>query len=83
MADRSSARASVTEINHALQEIACREEDGVVSAIEAAAELARRGLLKDSPSRRGKPLRDLMRAGRIDHAYQEGGRWWFVRCAKP
>jgi hypothetical protein len=38
-------------------------------------------LLRDSPTRRGKPLRDLLRAGSIDHALQDDGRWWFIECA--
>ena len=39
------------------------------------------GFLSDSQQRPGKPLRDLLRAGKIEHAYQEpNGRWW-IACA--
>ena len=33
------------------------------------------GLLKDSESRKGKPLRDLLRKNKIPQAYQNGSRW--------
>lgn len=36
--------------------------------------LARKGLLKDSEIRPGLPLRNLLRSGKIPHAYQEGGK---------
>lgn len=75
-----ATRGSLEEINRALQAIACRHSDREVSAVEAAQELDHLGLLRDSPTRRGKPLRDLLRAGSIDHARQEGGRWWFIQC---
>lgn len=34
-----------------------------------------------SRTRPGKPLRDLLRAGAIENANQDGGRFWFIRCA--
>jgi len=37
--------------------------------------LEKRGILKDSSSRPGKPLRDLLRKGQIPNAYQNGNRW--------
>jgi hypothetical protein len=75
-----TTRGSLAEINRALQAIACRQSDREVTAVEAAQELDRLGLLRDSPTRRGKPLRDLLRAGSIDHSRQDGGRWWFIQC---
>jgi hypothetical protein len=81
LANASSAtRGSSAEINRALQTIACRLPGGEVTAVEAAEELDRLGLLRDSQSRPGKPLRELLRAGKIDHSHQESGRWWFIRC---
>lgn len=81
IASRTRAtRGSLAEINRALQAIACRRADGEVTAVEAAKELDHLGLLRDSPSRPGKPPRDVLRAGRIAHSRQEAGRWWFVRC---
>jgi len=79
----SRSRPNIDAINAAIQQLACGYDENRVTAVEAAAELERLGLLRDSPSRRGKPLRDLLRAGAIEHAYQEGGRLWFVGCATP
>lgn len=83
LANASSTRAprgSSAQINRALQTIACRRPGGEVTAVEAAEELDHLGLLTDSQSRPGKPLRELLRAGKIDHSHQESGRWWFIRC---
>ncbi len=68
-------------INAALQTFACASSERRVAAVPAAAELDRLGVLSDSDSRPGKPLRDLLRRGLIDHAYQEAGRFWFIECA--
>lgn len=78
-----ATRGSLAEINRALQVIACHHSDREVTAVEAAQELDRLGLLRDSPTRRGKPLRDLLRAGSIDQARQDDGRWWFIQCEPP
>jgi hypothetical protein len=72
--------SSIAEINVALQTRACAHPDRRITAVEGGAELDRLGLLRDSPTRRGKPLRDLLRAGSIAHAYQEGDRFWFIDC---
>jgi hypothetical protein len=42
--------------------------------VEANAMLEKVGLLRDSDTRPGKPLRDILRAGKIKHAYQTGGK---------
>lgn len=72
----------IAEINAALQRLACAEPGGQIRAVDAARELERLGLLGDSGSRRGLPLRKLLRDGQIEHACQEAGWWWFVRCAE-
>lgn len=83
-AARSAAtRSSLAEINRTIQAIACGHSDREVTAVEAAQELDRLGLLRDSPTRRGKPLRDLLRAGSIDFSRQDDGRWWFIDCGRP
>jgi hypothetical protein len=56
------------------------EQNGVnaISSVEANAILAREGLLEDSDLHPGFPLRQLLRAGKIPHAYQVNGyrsRW--------
>jgi hypothetical protein len=77
---RSRSIASVVEINAALQRFACGDPRQEVTAVEAAAALDRLGVLHDSPDRPGLPLRRLLREGRIEHARQDGGRWWFIEC---
>lgn len=59
-----------------------------VDPVEANSYLERKGLLNDSQSRPGLPLRKLLRAGEIPHAYQDG-RYWRIphsehknQCAK-
>ena len=49
-----------------------------VNAIEAARWLGDVGLLDDSIARPGLPLRNLLRAGRIGHAYQLSNGRWFI-----
>lgn len=46
-----------------------------IGAPDANAVLERNGLLRDSSLRPGKPLRDLLRAGKLRHAYQQGRTW--------
>ncbi|MFP5080501.1 hypothetical protein [Pedobacter sp. JCM 36344] len=55
-----------------------------IDPVEANALLERQGLLKDSKDRPGKPLRDLLRAGKIPHAYQAGGKGakWTIPLSK-
>lgn len=45
-----------------------------INPVESNALLASAGLLADSKDRPGKPLRELLRAGKIPHAYQAGGK---------
>ncbi|HWZ35697.1 MAG TPA: hypothetical protein VNW51_06025 [Mucilaginibacter sp.] len=45
-----------------------------IEPVEANALLERAGILKNSKTRLGKPLRDLLRDGRIPHAYQLAGK---------
>jgi hypothetical protein len=77
---RSSNVRDLASINVAIQRLACSRPDRSVTAVEAAAELDRLGILRDSATRPGKPLRDLLRGGHIDDAHQEGGRFWFIEC---
>lgn len=73
--------SSFSAINAAVQRLACADPRGEVTAVEAAAELDRLGLLRDSADRPGLPLRRLLREGRLEHTRQDGGRWWFIECA--
>ena len=54
-----------------------------IGAPDANAVLERNGLLKDSGLRPGKPLRDLLRAGKLPHAYQQGRTWIIPISGNP
>ncbi len=69
---------SVNAINNFIQQELKRRNFSYVSAVEAAKWLNREGLLKDSESRPGKPLRDLLRAGKIDGQKQQSNRRWYI-----
>jgi len=45
-----------------------------IGPVEANALLAKAGILRDSKDRPGKPLRDLLRKGKLPHAYQPDGK---------
>ena len=45
-----------------------------ISPVQANALLTKAGLLRDSKDRPGKPLRDLLRKGKLPHAFQSGGK---------
>src|SRR5688572_7347615 len=49
-----------------------------VAAVEAARWLDDAGLLKDSATRPGKPVRDLLRAEKMAGQRQEKNRLWFI-----
>ncbi|HEX4372589.1 MAG TPA: hypothetical protein VHZ50_04700, partial [Puia sp.] len=51
-----------------------------IGPVEGNAILAKAGLLKDNDLRKGKPLRELLRGGKIPHAYQAGvkGSEWTI-----
>jgi hypothetical protein len=83
--NRSPVRTSagrIAQINAALQQLASAAPEKRLRAVDAARELDRMGLLVDSRSRPGKPLRDMLRAGQIEHAYQENGFRWLILCGR-
>jgi hypothetical protein len=45
-----------------------------IGPVEANAVLAKAGLLRDCKDRHGKPLRDLLRDGKLPHAFQSSGK---------
>ena len=55
-----------------------------IGPVEANDILAKAGLLRDSTSRPGKPLRDLLRKGLFPHAIQTGGKGssWVIPHSK-
>ena len=46
---------------------------------EANAELAKAGILPDSETRKGLPLRRFLRGGLIPHAYKKGVYWYIPK----
>lgn len=81
--DRGDVAASPAQIDRFLQVELVRRRLEEVTAVEAAAWLDGAGLLPDSPSRPGLPLRNLLRAGRIrsgeQRPPQKHGNWFIVR----
>lgn len=73
----------LNEINGIIQsELTCRDLP-CTTAVEAANWLAGAGALRDSATRPGKPLRDLLRAGRIAGQRQDSnGRWYIERVKR-
>jgi hypothetical protein len=69
---------NVASINSFLQSELARREIDCVTAVEAARWLATAGLLRDSISRPGKPLRDLLRRGAFAGQRQELNSKWFI-----
>ena len=75
-------RGNIVQINAALEALASAQPDGEIDAVSGGVELERLGLLADSASRPGKPLRDLLRAGHIVGAYQDGSRRWHIPSSR-
>lgn len=63
------------------------EHNNIISLTppEANELLESAGLLKDSSTRKGKPLRDLLRAGELPHAFQDNGKRskWHIPSSNP
>lgn len=68
----------ISKINDFLQENLRRKGLYEVSAVEAARWLNQAGLLRDSLSRPGLPLRKLLRDGKIVGQRQEPNKRWFI-----
>ena len=69
---------NIEDINNYIQEQLRLKGQSVTTAVEAAEWLDRAGILKDSPHRRGKPLRDLLRQGLIVGQRQKPNRRWYI-----
>jgi len=66
------------EINRYIQQKLAEENLEKVSAVDAAKWLDRAGLLADSQSRPGLPLRKMLRQGLIENSHQQANNRWFV-----
>lgn len=74
--------ASHTEINRYLAQRLMDENSDEIDLITAAKWLNDQGVLKDSLQRPGLPLRKLLRAGKINGAFQYPNRRWVIRHSK-
>ena len=78
----SSKKGSTQEISDFIQSELKRKGLEFVTAVEAGEWLDRAGKLKDSKDRPGKPLRDLLRAKKIDGQRQEPNRKGYIDSVK-
>ncbi|HUH74669.1 MAG TPA: hypothetical protein VLZ75_09695 [Chitinophagales bacterium] len=67
--------ADAKGIINAIDEFLERKHQKTTTPVEIGAYLEKQGMLKDSTSRPGSPLRDILRKGKIPHAYQVGTKW--------
>ncbi|MCP4547562.1 MAG: hypothetical protein GY835_13975 [bacterium] len=70
--------ANLDQINGLLQSVLAIKKQDSVRAVEAASWLSVVGILKDSSSRPGLPLRNLLRAGKVSGARQATNGRWFI-----
>lgn len=66
----------------AIDELIIQEGKKFATPPEANEMLERKGLLVDSKNRPGLPLRRLLRAGVLPHAYKVGRLWVIPRSVK-
>jgi hypothetical protein len=80
-----NARPTCSAISEAIQSEFRRRRLDEAAAVDATRWLDDASVLKDSPDRPGRPLRDYLRAGCVAGAEQRpaeaGGRWFIVRVA--
>src|SRR5688500_10134599 len=69
---------NIAQINRFLQDRLAQSRLHSVTAVEAADWLDQVGLLNDAATRRGLPLRRLLRDGRIVGQRQESNSRWFI-----
>lgn len=75
---RQDATAKIEVINRAIQNRLRLRGERSACAVDAASWLSSAGLLKDSASRPGLPLRRLLRSGSILGQRQESNSRWFI-----
>jgi hypothetical protein len=75
---------NVNKLIQAIDKYLEQSNQSLITPVEANSLLERLGLLNDSSTRKGLPLRKLLRAGEIPHAYQIGGKGskWFIPHSK-
>lgn len=68
--------ANIERIINAIDEFLERKHQKTTTPVEINPYLEKEGLLNDSASRPGKPIREILRKGKIPHAYQIGVNWF-------
>jgi hypothetical protein len=79
MGDGEMNQEKINEINKYIQEQLVKRELFEVDAVKAAYWLDDAGILKDTPKRPGKPLRDLLRDKLIRNSFQRTANYWFIQ----
>jgi len=74
--------ADIDRIVNAIDEFLERKHQKVTTPVEINPYLEIKGLLKDSASRPGLPIRNILRKGQIPHAYQIGVNWQIPHSGK-
>lgn len=67
--------ADIKSIIQAIDDYLNKKHQVSTTPVEINPYLESLGLLNDTPARPGKPIRDLLRKGKIPHAYQIGVNW--------
>lgn len=67
--------ANIEKIIKAIDSFIDKNIENETTPVDVNPYLEKLGLLNDSNTRKGKPLRDILRKGLIPHAYQVGNRW--------
>ncbi len=75
-------RNNSTAIISAIDDYLERNHLDTCTPVEINPVLQRLGLLNDCPDRPGLPLRKILRAGEIPHAYQDGSGYWHIPHSK-
>lgn len=74
--------ADIERIIKAIDDFLETKHQKTTTPVEINPYLENKGLLNDSASRPGKPIRELLRKGKIPHAYQIGVNWQIPHSGK-
>lgn len=74
--------ADIERITKAIDEFLERKRQKITTPVEINPYLETKGLLNDSASRPGLPIRKILRKGQIPHAYQIGVNWQIPHSGK-
>jgi hypothetical protein len=77
-------KPDIAQITAAIDTLIEQSGNQTTTPVEANDMLAQKGLLKQSKTRPGIDLRNLLRAGLLPHAYQPGGKGseWVIPHSK-